>query len=168
MLDTMTWTKAAGGFLLAFLVLMLGGWLAESIYHVGADSEAAYVVEVEEDAPVEDDTPAVPFAEVFAAADAGKGERLWRQCSACHRLEDGANGTGPHLYAVVGRDIGSIPGFGYSEILTTLEGDWTPEALSGFLEDPRGYASGTKMSYAGMDDVEDRANLIAYLQSFGG
>ena len=70
--------------------------------------------------------------------------------------------------SVVGRDIGSVGGFGYSEVLATLEGDWTPEALSGFLEDPRGYANGTKMSYAGMDDVEDRANLIAYLQTFGG
>ena len=110
----------------------------------------------------------MPFAEVFAAADAGAGERRWRQCQACHKLEDGANGTGPHLYAVVGRDIGAGGGFGYSEVLATLEGDWTPEALSGFLEDPRGYANGTKMSYAGMDDVEDRANLIAYLQTFGG
>ena len=64
--------------------------------------------------------------------------------------------------------VGAGGGFGYSEVLATLEGDWTPEALSGFLEDPRGYANGTKMSYAGMDDVEDRANLIAYLQTFGG
>jgi len=168
MFDTMTWTKLAGGFLTAFLVLMLGGWLAEGIYHVGSDYEQAYVIEVEEDEPAADDTPEVPFAEVFASADAGAGERLWRQCQACHKLEDGANGTGPHLYGVVGRDIGSIGGFGYSEVLVTLEGDWTPEALSGFLEDPRGYANGTKMSYAGMDDLEDRANIIAYLQTFGG
>jgi cytochrome c len=48
----------------------------------------------------------------------------------------------------------------------SLEGDWTPENLSGFLENPRAYAPGTSMAYNGMSDVEDRANLIAYLATF--
>ena len=63
----------------------------------------------------------------------------------------------------MGRDIASADGFGYSDALTGLEGNWEPESLSGFIENPRGYANGTAMSYGGMDDVEDRANLIAYL-----
>jgi cytochrome c len=57
----------------------------------------------------------------------------------------------------------SAEGFGYSDALLSQDGDWTPENLSAFLENPRGYAPGTAMAYNGMSDVEDRANLIAYL-----
>ena len=167
MLDTMTLTKAAGAFFAAWLVLLLGGWAAEGLYHVGGHGEQAYAIEVEEAGPVEDDAPEVPFAEVFASADAASGEKLWRACQSCHKL-DGTDGTGPHLDGVVGRDKGSVDGYGYSEVLASMEGDWTPENLSGFLENPKEYAPGTKMAYRGMDDVEDRANLIAYLAATGG
>lgn len=168
MLDTMTLTKAAIGLLGAWLILLFGKWGAEVVYHVGGHGEQAYAIEVPDaggEAPEAE--PEIPFAEVFASADAGAGERLWRGCQACHKL-DGSDGTGPHLDGVVGRDIGSIAGFGYSDALAGLDGDWTPEALSGFIANPKDYAPGTKMSYAGMKDVEDRANLIAYLEATGG
>lgn len=80
-----------------------------------------------------------------------------------HALNAGQNGVGPYLLGVVGRDVASADGFSYSDALTGIEGNWTPEMLSGFIENPRSYAEGTAMSYAGMSDVEDRANLIAYL-----
>lgn len=167
MFDTMTMTKAFGAFCGAFLILLLAKWAAEGLYHVDGHGEQAYSIEVEEtDAPAEE-VVEVPFEEVYASADAGAGERLWRQCQACHKLEDGANGTGPHLYGVVGRDKGSVAAYGYSDTLASMEGDWTPENLSGFLENPREYAPGTKMSYSGMRDVNDRANLIAYMASIG-
>ena len=88
---------------------------------------------------------------------------MFRKCQACHKLEDGANSTGPYLYGVVGRDIAAAAGFGYSDALNGMEGDWTPEALNGFLENPKSYAAGTSMAFAGLPKVEDRANLIAYL-----
>ena len=167
MFDTMTITKAGGAFCAALLVFLLGGWAAEEIYNVdshGEDHVSAYRIEiVDADAEPVEAEPEIPFEEVYAIADASAGERLWRQCSACHALNDGQNGVGPYLVGVVGRDIGSASGFGYSDTLASLEGDWTPENLSGFLENPRGWAPGTAMAYGGMDDVEDRANLIAYL-----
>jgi cytochrome c len=67
---------------------------------------------------------------------------------------------------VVDRPKASADGFNYSAALSGLGGAWTPENLSGFLENPRGYAPGTSMSYNGMRDVGDRANLIAYLATF--
>ena len=167
MFDTMTITKAAGALFAAWLILLLGKWGSEGLYHVGGHGEQAYAIEVATDEPAEDDAPEVPFEEVFASADAGAGEGLWRACQSCHKL-DGSDGTGPHLNGVVGRDIGSVAGFGYSDTLASMEGDWSPEALSGFLANPRSYAEGTKMSYSGMKDVEDRANLIAYLATTGG
>jgi len=104
----------------------------------------------------------VDFATILAAADAEKGAKVFSKCKACHKL-DGSNGTGPYLDGVMGRDIGSIDGFGYSAILTELEGNWTPEAMNAFLLDVKGYAPGTKMSFAGLKKETDRANLIAYL-----
>lgn len=72
---------------------------------------------------------------------------------------------GPYLHGVVGRPIAAADGFSYSDALASLGDAWTPENLSGFLENPRSWAPGTAMAYNGMSDVEDRANLIAYLET---
>ena len=168
MFDTMTLTKIVASICGAWLILLLANWAGEGLFHVRGHGEQAFVIEVEDTSEPAEEFAEVPFADVYAAADAGAGERLWRACQACHALEDGKNGTGPHLYAVVGRDKGAVDGYGYSDAMATQEGDWTPENLSGFLENPRDYTPGTKMSYSGMRDVEDRANLIAYLATIGG
>ncbi len=174
MLDTMTATKIVGGFCGTLLIFLLGGWAAESIYHVGDHGhgdhhEQAYTIDTgEDDHGSDEDVVEVAFADVFAAADAADGEKLWRACQSCHALEDGKNGTGPHLVGVVDRAVGSVGGFSYSGSLVAVAETWTPENLNGFLENPKSYAPGTKMSYNGMRDIEDRANLIAYLQTIGG
>ena len=170
MFDTMTMTKVAGSLCGALLILLLGKWAADGLYHTGGGhgGEQAYVIDTgaEEAAPEED---AVPFAEILASADAAKGAKVFRKCSACHKVEDGANGTGPYLYGVVNRDIGSVGTFGsYSTTLADMPGDWTPENLNAFLEDPKGWAKGTSMGFTGLPKVEDRANVIAYLDSLDG
>lgn len=167
MFDTMTLTKGFASLCAGLLIFLLGGWASESLYdisHHGDDHVRGYVI-IEEDMEdvVEEEVIEVAFADVYAAADAGAGERLWRQCSACHALEAGANGVGPYLHGVVDRPKGAAEGFGYSDVLATMGGEWTPENLSDFIENPRGYAPGTAMAYNGMRDIEDRANLIAYL-----
>ncbi|MEJ8561370.1 c-type cytochrome [Yoonia sp. GPGPB17] len=172
MFDTMTMTKLIGGLCSTFLVFLLGAWLAEEIYHAGGHGkyhEQAYVIEVEE-TDVEDEEPVeeVPFSVVFASASAEDGEGLWRGCRSCHALESGEHGTGPALYGVVDRPVEFYEDFGYSGALIAAADVWTPENLNAFLENPRGYAPGTAMSYNGMRDVEDRANLIAYLATIGG
>lgn len=169
-MDTMTITKAVGAFCGALLILLLGAWAGEGLYHVGSESHGdeehaqGYHIEVAsaEGGEAADAEPEVPFDEVYVNASAEEGEKLWRQCASCHKL-DGSNATGPHLDGVVDRDKGSVGGFSYSDTLATMDGDWTPENISGFLLNPKEYAPGTKMAYRGMGDVEDRANLIAYL-----
>ena len=150
-------------------MLLLGKWIAEELYHVGGhghgygDHKQAYYIDTGEEEAVEEENT-VDFEALFAAADAGKGERVWNKCKACHKLEDGANGTGPYLLGVVNRAIGTAAGFGYSGALP--EGDvWTPQNLNAFLESPKGWAPGTSMSFNGLGKPEDRANLIAYLES---
>ena len=170
MFDTMTMTKAMAAFCAMFLVLLLGRWAGDAIYHSGGHGhgEQAYVIDTGEGEATDAVAEVVDFDTVFASADASAGERLWRQCSACHAL-DGRDGTGPHLNGVVDRPKASVAGFAYSDGALAQAGDaWTPANLSAFIENPRGYMPGTKMGYSGMDDVADRANLIAYLATTGG
>jgi cytochrome c len=170
MFDTMTMTKVLGAVCGTFLVFLLGKWAAEEVYHSGghgdADHAAGYVIEVASaggsDEPV-DEGPA--FADVYAMADAAAGEGQWRACSSCHKLEAGENSTGPSLYGIVGRTVGTEDGFSYSGSLVAVAETWTPENLNAVLENPRGYAPGTGMTYNGMRKIEDRANLIAYLDT---
>lgn len=168
MFDTMTMTKVLGGLCGTLLVFMLGSWVAEEVYHAGGhgDHEQAYIIPVEGGDEIEEEIDeGPPFADVFALASAADGEGLWRACSACHALEQGENGVGPYLYGVVGRDVASVDGYGYSGNLIAVNDVWTAEELNLFLENPRSYAPGTAMSYNGMRRIEDRANLIAYLDS---
>ena len=164
MFDTMTVTKAAAGFLGAFLVLLLAKWAAEGIYHMDTHGEASYVIDTGEEEAAEE-VVEISFEERLAAADIDKGARVFRKCQACHKLEEGANATGPYLYGVVGRDIGAAEGFGYSGAMAEHGGTWTPEALNEFLTKPSDYVPGTSMSFAGLGKVDDRVNVIAYLDS---
>ena len=174
MFDTMTSTKILGAGCGALLLFLLGNWGAELIYHGGGghgDGEEhtqGYVIEVAEAEAEESDEPEVDFTEVMASADVAKGEKVFAKCKACHKLEDGANGTGPHLWNVIDRPIAIVDGYGYSEVLATKGGEWDMDALNGFLENPKGWAPGTKMGFAGLKKVSDRANLIAYLGTIGG
>ena len=167
MFDTMTMTKVIGGLCSTFLIFLLGAWLSEEIYHSGGHyGEQAYVIEVEgADEAVEEEVE-VDFAVVFASASAADGEGLWRGCRSCHALEPGQHGTGPALHGVVNRPVQFYDDFNYSGALIEAAEVWTPEELNAFLERPSSYAPGTAMSYNGMRDVEDRANLIAYLATF--
>lgn len=173
MFDTMTLTKTLGALCGSLLVFLLGAWVAEIIFtdSHGGHGEQHFVVAVEgaetEEAPVEEGPS---FEELFAAADLAAGETAFKACASCHAVVQGENGTGPYLYGVVGRPVQSAEGFAnYSGALIAANPDtWTPEALNAFLENPKAYADGTAMTYNGMRKVEDRANLIAWLDSLDG
>jgi cytochrome c len=165
MLDTMTLTKILGAFCGALLIFLIGKWAGESLYHVGPaghgeEHAMGYAIEVGGDDAGEPEE-VVDFATLLASADPAKGERVFSKCRACHKLEKGANGTGPTLHGVVGRPVDSIDGFAYSGALEEVADVWTPEHLNGFIENPRSFAPGTKMGFAGLKKPEDRANLIA-------
>lgn len=169
MIDTMTSTKVLGAVCGSLLVFMLGNWAAEGLYSMGGgghggEETQSYVIEVAGAATDEPAAEAGPsFDEVYATADAAAGEKVFAKCKACHKV-DGTDGTGPHLNGVVGRAKAASAGFAYSEALLAMAGDtWTPENLDGFLANPKGYAPGTKMSFAGLPKVEDRASVVAYL-----
>ena len=121
----------------------MGNWAAEEIYHVGGghggEYASGYAIEVAEvEVEVEEMEEEGPqFSELYLVADIDKGAKVFGKCKACHKLEDGANGTGPHLYAVVDRAVGSVDGYGYSGALVAVAETWSPENLDGFLENPK-------------------------------
>jgi cytochrome c len=110
-----------------------------------------------------------PIAALLASADPAKGEATFAKCTSCHTInQGGANGIGPNLHGVVGEGIGTgAGGFAFSDALKSKGGNWTFEALNEWLKSPKAYAPGTKMTFAGLGKAEDRANLIAYLNTQG-
>lgn len=173
MFDTMTMTKVASALCGALLVFLLGFWVSDFVYHPGGHGdghEQAYKIDTGKpeggDAATVEEGPSLE--QLLAVADVERGLKVFKKCQACHKLDDGANGTGPHLFNVVDRAVGSVDGYGYSGALVAVAETWSADNLNGFLTKPKSYAPGTKMSFPGLKKPEDRANLIAYLATIGG
>ena len=169
MFDTMTLTKAISALCGSLLVYLFATWAADSLYHTGPaaghggeEVAQAYTIDTGavEAAPAEEGPP---FAEVLATADVAAGEKVFGKCKACHKI-DGNNGTGPHLDGVIGRNHAVVEGFGYSVALLATTADvWGAENMNEFLTNPKAFIPGTKMAFAGLPKIQDRANVIAYL-----
>lgn len=109
---------------------------------------------------------AAKVAALAATASPEAGKDVFGKCKACHTVEPGKNGVGPSLAGVVGRKVGSAPGFSYSPAMQGKGGEWTPEALATFLNDPKATVPGNKMSFAGFKgDVDAISAVIAYLKT---
>lgn len=98
--------------------------------------------------------------------DVKKGEKLFKRCKACHKVEEGKNGIGPHLFGIVDRDVASVEDFKYSKAMAAYgEGDevWDAARLDTFLTKPKNEVKGTAMKFAGLKKEKQRVDLIAYL-----
>jgi len=176
MFDTMTVTKTVGAVCGSLLVFLLANWAGGSVYsmsagHGGGHGEEgeltqAYTIDTGAEAPAEGgEEVTVDYAALAATADPAAGEKVFSKCKACHKL-DGADATGPHLNGVMGRGIASVAGFEYSASMAAHAGtNWDGATMFAFIEDPKGFAADTKMKFAGIPKPEDRANLIAYLET---
>ncbi len=113
---------------------------------------------------------AATAAPALAEGDPEEGEKVFRKCKACHMVGDDAkNRVGPHLNGVVGAEIAHVEDFGYSDAFMAKkeEGfEWTEENLAAYLENPREFIPGNKMTFAGLRKEEDREDVIAYLKQF--
>jgi len=138
---------------------------AESAGRDEADetSEDAAAQEVRD----EGEADASPLETALREASAERGQRIFNQCSACHTVEEGAgNRVGPNLYNVVGTETARRDDFNYSGAFSQLDGHWSYERLSELLENPMDMVPGTRMAFAGLKDVQERADVIAYLRQY--
>ena len=166
-MDELEISKIVGAGCAALLAFVGFGQLGSAVVGVDQLDEPAYIVEVPdaetgtEMAEVEE---AMPIGQLMAMAVVDDGPKIFKKCSACHNVEDGGgNGVGPNLHGIVGRDIGGMDGYAYSNVLAGMDGPWDFAALDGFLESPKNWAPGTKMGFAGLRKPEDRASVIAWL-----
>ena len=169
-MDSLEFNKLAGGLLVGLLLAVGIGKLGDVLYAPDLPAHAAVEAgaDAHADAGVGDhgEEPAVPLASLLAAADLADGESHFRKCKSCHAIAaDDARGTGPNLYGIVGDAQARDAAFSYSGALSDLGGAWTFEALDAFLANPKEYARGTKMTFRGLSDAEDRANLIAWINT---
>lgn len=158
------WVLAACG---AALGLSIVGGM---IFHSEHVEKFGYPVEAADDTGgAGGEAAAVPIAALLPKADAAKGAEVFKKCAACHTVnQGGANGIGPNLYATVGEEIGKGKGgFAFSDALKSKGGSWTFENLDHWLTSPREFAPGTKMTFAGLGNPKDRANLIAWMNTQG-
>ncbi len=107
------------------------------------------------------------LATLLASADVAAGEKVFAKCMACHTIAAGGPaGVGPNIHAIMGKPI-AAGSFAYSGALKAVGGNWTWEQMDAWLASPRKFANGTKMSFAGLGNAEDRANILAYLNAQG-
>ena len=107
-----------------------------------------------------------PIAFYLASADPAAGEQVFKKCTACHNADKGgANALGPNLWDVLGEPIGQGKGFPFSSALSGVGGNWDFDKLSAWLTSPKKFAPGTKMTFAGLSNPQDRANVIAFLNA---
>ena len=168
-MDSFELNKIIGAILGTLLFVMGVGFLADGIYAPIADNGPSYDLPkpTASSATAAAKPAAVPLATLLAAADPKAGEETARACQACHNFTEGAGAKiGPDLYGVVGRKIASQPGFAYSDALKKFaDMTWTYEQLNTWLTSPGAMAPGTKMTFAGLSDEADRANVLAYLRT---
>lgn len=160
---------AAGWALFAGIIALGGGIVSSKMFHHERPEEMGYAIEgVEaEGGAAADSGPPLPV--LLAKADVAAGEKVFGKCAACHTItQGGANGIGPNLYGTLGEDIGAGKGgFAFSDAIKKVGGKWTFEQMNKWLTSPREFAPGTKMTFAGLGNPVDRANILAYINAQG-
>ena len=157
----------AGWVLFAGIIALGGTIVSGEVFHAERPEKMGYPIEGVE---VEGGGAAaeVPIAAALQTADAAAGEQVFKKCAACHNADPGgANALGPALFGVMGKPVAAHPGFAFSDALKSKGGTWDWETMSAWLANPKKFAPGTKMTFAGLGKPEDRANVMAFLNSRG-
>jgi len=158
----------AGWALFAGIIALGGAIVSSKYFETERPEKMGYAIEgVEAEGEGGDSGPSLNT--LLASADVAAGEKVFAKCAACHTVnQGGANGIGPNLWGTVGEAIAvGKAGFAFSDALKSKGGEWTFDNLDHWLKSPREFAPGTKMTFAGLGNPADRANLIAWLNTQG-
>jgi cytochrome c len=170
-MSSFEWNKIIASVLTALIIAMVAGILSNMLVHPRPLEKPVFLVAGAPAASAEQAAAAPklePIAPLLAKADVKKGEEDTKVCQVCHNFtKGGPNKIGPDLWGVVGGPIAEDrDGFSFSSALQAHKGQkWDPELLNQWLSNPQQFAPGTKMTFAGFPKAEERADVIAYLQS---
>ena len=169
-MQNISWNTVAGWLLAAAISILGLSIVTGIIYAPHNPAKPGYIVpgveaETAEAGPAKEAEKPIEF--YLAAADPQKGAAVFKKCAACHNVQPGgAAGIGPNLYGVVGGPHAHMAGFGYSDAMMATKGKtWDWHALNEWLSNPKAYIPGNKMAFAGISKPEDRAAVIAYLNT---
>jgi len=169
-MDSFELNKVLGALLGTCLVLLAVHIASGAIFASPVPAKPGYVIEVKQEGAPKKSGPAAPAGQpieaLLATANVKNGEQTAKECELCHNLGKGQGAKiGPDLYGVVGRPVASEAGFNYSAALKAKGGTWTFDALNTWLTNPRADVPGTLMTFAGISNEHQRADVIAYLNS---
>jgi cytochrome c len=169
-MDSFEINKILGALLGTCLVLVAMHIASGAIFTAEPPAKPGYEIAVKEEQPgggAPAAAPAeVPIENLLASASTDRGAQVAKQCQACHNLQEGQGAkVGPDLYGIVGRQVASVSGFNYTAALKKLGGTWTFDALNKWLTKPSADAPGTAMTFAGLSNEKQRADVIAYLNT---
>jgi cytochrome c len=173
MKDPLSQNKAIAAVILALVLIWVGGKVADVFVSPKPLEKNAYVVDTSAitspASPTAAAAPAgpAPIEPLLATADVAAGEKTARVCGTCHSFGKGeAAKMGPNLYGIIGLKHAHMEGFDYSAAMKALsDKPWTFAELNEFLYSPRQHIPGTKMTFAGIKNDQDRANVIAWLRT---
>ena len=171
-MSSFEWNKIIASVLTAMIIAMASGILANQLVRPKELEKPVFMVQGAEQtaaAPAEAAAGAAlePIGPLLAKADPKKGEQLAKICTTCHTFnKGGANKIGPNLWDVTEEKIASVPGYQFSAALEKDKDEkWDPDKLNQWLHNPQSFAKGTKMTFAGFPKAQDRADVIAYLET---
>ena len=159
---------------MSILILFQFFKVTDEIFDNKKDQEKGYIILEKDDGDeleiAEDKSNVknekIDYESLFSQANLEGGEKIAKQCVACHSFDDSLKvKVGPPLWGVVNRNAASIADFKYSDALINFKKAWSRKELFYFLEKPKDYIKGTKMIYKGLKKPSDRVNLISYLES---
>jgi cytochrome c len=168
-MDSFELNKVLGAVLGTCLFLLAVHIASGAIFPPATPAKPGYDIAVPE-TPAGGGAPAapaeVPIESMLPGGSIKQGQADVRVCQACHNFQKGqGSNIGPNLYGVVGRPVASFAGFNYSAALKAKGGTWTFDALNTWLKNPRGDVPGTLMTFQGVDDEKERADIIDFLNS---
>jgi cytochrome c len=167
------WNKIIASVLTAMIIAMVAGILAGQLVRPKELAKPVFVVAGAEPtaaAPAGEQPAAAklePIEPLLAKADPKRGEQLAKVCAACHTFNKGGpNKIGPNLWGVAEEQIAAVPNYQFSAALQADKNEkWDAEKLNHWLYKPQSFAKGTKMTFAGFPKAQDRADVIAYLET---
>ncbi len=165
--------KILASILVAIIIFVIIGLVGNLVVQITYDEPqiTAYKIDIPEtsaDSSTQtsaNDEMVEAISLLLAGASLEQGEKIFKKCGACHNnKKDSKSKIGPNLWNLINRQKASVSGFAYSKALSDYGGKWTFEELNEFLYKPKEYIKGTKMNFAGLNNVEDRTNLILWLR----
>ena len=161
--------KILGAVLGTCLVLLALNIAAGALFAPHKPAKPGYNIVVPEHPTEEANKPAAPeepVEKLLASADVKRGENIAKRCMACHALQkSGSTLVGPNLWDIVNRAKHSIAGFNYTSAMKNQTGKWTVDQLDLYLKSPQTMVPGTAMNFPGIPKANERADLIAYLNT---